>query len=145
MNSIKGCSFYPSQLMHPKTITIHISIIYNKTFGQENKKQILYLGPKYKNIAVQLVWLFKQNFSFFKNQINILSHNPTQVNKTNIKLLGTAIQLTLTVHSNSSKKLFTGPTQTAKNYHTQVTYQTISLDSSNRPCMDHSLTTLQNQ
>ena len=154
MNSIKGCSFYPSQLtippksflMHPKTITIHISIIHNKTFGQEIKTQTLYLGPKYKNTALQLVWLFKQNFSFFKNQINKLSHSPTQVNKTNIKLLGIAIQLTLTVHGNSSKRLFTRPTQTAENYHTQVTYLTISLDSSNRLCMDYSvLTTLQNQ
>ena len=27
--------------MHPKTITIHISIIHNKTFGQENNKETL--------------------------------------------------------------------------------------------------------
>ena len=70
----------------------------------------------YKNTALQLIWLFKQNFSFFKNQCNILSFNPTQVNKTNIKLLGTAILLKLTIHSNSSKNLFNyRATQTAEN------------------------------
>ena len=93
--------------------------------------------------------IIKCHASAFSNilifQINKLSHNPTQVNKTNIKLLGIARQLTLTVHGNSSKKLFTEPTQKAKNYHTQVTYQTIFLDSSNRPCINCSLATLQNQ
>ena len=118
MNPIKSCSFYPSQLKKfHHTLSQCILKLLQFTYQQsttkplvKKKKNTLCLGPKYKNTTLQLDWIFKQNFSYFKNQINKLSHDPTQVNKINIKLLGTAMQLILTIHGNNSKNLFTEPT-----------------------------------